>query len=259
MLKLFVWSRHPFDCETKALALLDRLAAGPLAPTTFGAFQPVRSKLTAAGRLTAAAMLSGAPGHRSGSLFLSAKKPPSTLLFEWAGGSINQWYGEFDDQLLDTPAARDALVGFLADCFREFPIVFAGVAHEDDWQSKHWIIEKFDDGGETHIKVGLGVEGCLPGIYWLTAFGPELTAHFGRDALLALPSREAIDLGDRGVAIVLDADPRDADRTTMGEREAAVVRALGQNYIFDIADTARACTPIAGATDPNSRQFRPRA
>jgi hypothetical protein len=61
---------------------------------------------------------------------------------------------------------------------------------------------------------------CLPGIYWLTFFGPELVSFFGRDRLLALGVHQVLDCGASGIGILLQSSP--IAGTAVGEGEVSL-------------------------------------
>jgi hypothetical protein len=249
MLNLFAFSRYCFDHEKKVLALLNRLASGPFPPTHFDVAEPVRRKLDPARRSQAARILSGVPEHTGGSLFLKSKHPPSTFIYRWAPGIIAEWYGEMDDGVIAHKGGRKELIHFITSLFCEFPCVFAGVAPAEDWKAKHWIVEE-DGNGKLIKKTGLDLERSIPGVYWMSIFGAELVAHFGRGTLSSVPDCEVIDLGDAGVALVLTIDPDRERQTQRAAREERIIRALGLEYFFDISKPNRLCTRIAGVTEP---------
>lgn len=251
MLKLFAFSKFRFDKDKKALALLKALDRGPFPPTHFDRAEPVRRKLDDAGRNQAALLLSGAPEHDGGSIFLSSKKPHSIFVFRWMPEVVSDWYAEFKDDILSQKEEQDSLVSFLTTLFRNFPVIFGGVAAEEDWNAKHWIVETHEDG-EDSIKVGLDLERCIPGIYWMTVFGAELVSHFGRDVILSAPDCETIDLGEAGVVLLLKVSPTEGNQDQRARQEQAIVNVLGAKYFFDIAKPDRPCASIPAIHVPSS-------
>jgi hypothetical protein len=248
-LKIFAFSRYRFDTREKALALIEWLAEGPFAPELFDAAEPVRRKLARSEWPQAADMLSGAPAHRGGTLFLQSKKPRATFVFAWFPAGTAEWYAEIDGALLARAGGRDKIVEFLAGLFGAFPVVFAGVSAEEDWNARHWVTEEDEDGGETTTKHGLDLRGCLPGVYWMTVFGTELVEHFGAARLRATSAAQAMDLGAGGMALVLETDPVAAKQRALTAEEDRLREAIGDEYFFDLTRRDRRCTPVPGVSD----------
>lgn len=247
MLKMFAFSRHRFDTTAKATALLDLLESSPYPPAAFNTAEPIRQKLTKETRSKAADLLSGAPQHRAGTLFLSSSRPRATWMFRWVTGATNRWYAEIATHEVSRPGGREEVVQFLLALFREFPVVFAGVAADSEWDAKHWITKEDENGDSETSKLGLELGPCLPGVYWMTVFGDQLTSHFGRKKLLASDSG-AVDLGKPGVAIVSSADPV-KDQPKLHADEQRILESLGKTYFFDIAAPSRPCAGIPGVTN----------
>lgn len=251
LLKLFSFSSHPFDTPGEAEALVDALMGGLFAATRFGSAEPVRRSLKGDGRTAAIALLKGAKGASSGSVYLSGSKPPMTFSIEWRRGQSCLWYAEFDAKLADDASHCTTLSDALASFFGRFPAQFAAVAPSADWDARHWLIEEFDDGGESRTKVGLDLQGHLPGVFWWTLFGREASEFFGRETLLAAPVAQALDLGaSSGVALRAEVCPQRVAGGRLSAAEAAVREMLGDEYFFDIRDPDRCCTAIPGVSQP---------
>jgi len=249
MLKLFAFSTHAFDAPAEAEALIDALMGGLFAATRFGRNEPVRRSLAGAGRAEAIALLKGADGAKSGSVFLAGSKPAMTFTVDWRQGQTCIWYAEFDAKLAEKPSDCANLSAALAALFSRFPAQFAAVAPSADWDARHWIVEKFADGGESTTKVGLDLDGHFPGIFWWTLFGNEACAFFGREKLLSAPVAQTDNLGATG-GVVLRADvcPQRIATGAPSPAESALREMLGQEYFFDINEPQCKGCGVPGVT-----------
>lgn len=253
MLQLFAFSTHPFHAPGEAEALVDALMGGLFAASRFGRAEPVRQALAGDGRAEAIALLKGADGASSGSLLLAGSKPAMTFSIEWRRGQSCQWYAELDAKLAGDAARCAALSDALGALFARFPAQFAAVAPTAAWHARHWLVEEFDDGGESHTKVGLDLDGHLPGIFWWTLFGRDACTFFGRETLLAAPAAQALDLGAvGGVALRSDLCPQRIDGGRLSAAEEALREFLGRDYFFDICDPQRPCTGVPGVSLPRT-------
>jgi hypothetical protein len=223
---------------------------GPFGATRYAWAEPVRIPLASGGRAGAIAMLRGADGANSGSVFLAGSKPRMTIAIEWRRGQSCHWFFDLDAKLALNTSQCDGLSAALAVLFTRFPAQFALLAPSGELQARHWLTEAFEDGGESHTKVGLDLPGHLPGVYWWTLFGREAAAFFGKDLLLAAPVAQAFDLGERGgVALRVSDCPHHAEAGQTSTAESAVRELLGAEYFFDIRDPNRHCSVIPGLTD----------
>lgn len=249
MLKLFAFSTHSFNAPGEALALIDALTAGLFAATHFGRAEPVRQPLAGTGRSEAIALLKGQHGAKSGSIFLAGSKPKMMFSVDWREGQTCMWYAEFDAKLADKPVNCAAFSDALAAIFSRFPAQFAAAAPSGDWDARHWLVEEFDDGGESSTKVGLDLEGHLPGIFWWTLFGREACEFFGRERLMSAPVAQASDLGaNGGVALLADRCPQGLEGGRLSAAETAVRQFLGSAYFFDRQHRRRKGLVIPGLT-----------
>jgi hypothetical protein len=248
MLKLYALSRYEFDTPEKAHALLELLAEAPVPPQTFGSSEPAREKLVRDSWPEAARMLCSTPQRSGGTIFFQSKKPRSTIMIQWSSGSVSEWYWELDDAVLARAGGAAAVADFMGRLFREFPAVFAGVSPEEEWHAKHWLVEKLEYG-RMEQRVGFDLQGCLPGVYWMTVFGKELVEHFGAARLRATPVAQAMDLGAGGMALVLETGPAAAKQRALAAEEDRLREAIGDEYFFDITRRDRRCTPVPGLSD----------
>jgi hypothetical protein len=72
----------------------------------------------------------------------------------------------------------------------------------------------------------------LPGIYWLTVFGPELAGELDFSGLARLPVTLTT-LSNGGCAVLIDEPLVPDDMTKRLEAEARIADALGARYFFD--------------------------
>jgi hypothetical protein len=257
-LQLVAFSKHTFDAPGEAEALIEQLMRVPFGATRFGAAEPARTPLTGAGRSAAASALRGVEGANYGTIVLAGTKPRMTVLVDWRRDRTSTWHAELDVSMASNPSRREVLVDALADLFTRFPARFAALAPAHCWRARHWHVETFDDGGETHTKVGLDLEGQLPGVFWWTLLGREATSHFGRDALLAAPAAQVLDLGEAGGVVLRAAPcPPEGSDVHLSAAEAALRDHLGSEYFFGIRAPTRRRAVIPGLTGPSAADGRP--
>src|SRR5215203_3191457 len=182
MLKITLFTKHRFETKKKAREFFAFLNKSIFTPSRFGDYETAREKFDAKDLEFPVELLSGAPEYRSGEIFLKSEKPKSLMWIRWSVSGISEWYFEIDDKYFKKPEQVPAFIEFLAKLCETFPVVFGGAAPEEDWEAKHWLTEE-DEEGETSQKLGLSLESCLPGIYWITIFGEELIKHFGKKKL----------------------------------------------------------------------------
>jgi hypothetical protein len=251
MLWAFFFSDYRFDDEAKATALLEYLeeAGGPFAPARYGEHEPARQPYTPEARAEAARLLAGHPRHLGGDLALRGARNLFRAAFRWYVHGPLIWDFEVDDSFFTDAARAEEFADFVGGLCRRFPVLFGGAAPEGDWMAKNWIVEYHPDGSLRRTKqVGLNIEGCLPGVYWLTVFGPALVEHFGRRNLERLPTHRVIDLGDAGLLLMLRALPSAPEPPTRLRHDQKIVGALGAEYFFDIGRREKKCRPIKGVT-----------
>ncbi len=252
VLKLFAFSTHAFSAPGEAEASVDALTDGLFAATRFGRAEPVRQSLAGSGRAEATALLRGAPGAASGTVLLAGSKPAMTFAVEWRRDQMSMWFAEFDAKLAAGPPQCASLSAALARLFARFPAQFAAVAPSADWDARHWLVEEFDDGGESLTKVGLDLNGQLPGVFWWTLFGREACDFFGRETLLSAPVAQADDLGAAGgVALRADTCPQHLVGGQLSNTESALREFLGRDYFFDIRQPQHRGIGIPGLTAPS--------
>jgi hypothetical protein len=113
----------------------------------------------------------------------------------------------------------------LSDACRAARADYGFVATDADYRAKHF--SSVPEGvSEVQQYIGENPEHGIPGLYWLTFFGPIYVDHFGADALASIP--EAVVL-DAGAVCLRFGEP--AEETS--DRRQAVIRILGERAFFD--------------------------
>ena len=220
----------------------------PFVPSRYGSHEPLRSTFDASDLIFPARMLS----ERPRTLLLQRVRPRYDAFLTWMIDRDRPWLWNIDFAaawLQPKLCGPLRLTEFLVAVCTEFPPVFAGCATSGDRSLKHTVRRPGEHIEGMILNPGEG----LPGIYWLTFFGPDLVAFFGRKRLLALDVHRIFDRGDSGVGILLQESPIEGTPELRRERESAVVAALGAEYFFDLANAAsakpRLRMPIPRATD----------
>ncbi len=253
-LQFWAFTRATFPTPESAVPLLRTFidAGAPFVPTHYGEVEPVRTPFDPDAVLTPARVLSDRPRD----LFLKRSRPAMEASLTWMVNRQRSWIWTVRltaAWLKPATCGPERLAKFFMDLCAGFPPVFAFCATNADLARKHTLHSPTtgDDLGMRGMILNPG-EG-LPGVYWLTFFGPELVSFFGKDRLLALDVHQIFDCGASGVGILLQGSP---DAGTPGSREgleSRVLAALGKEYFFDIAEAAKskpaARTPVPGATD----------
>ena len=244
MIRMSLWTRHQFDTAAKARAFAEFLASQP-APfklDRFGSSEPARQKLEPATYKTAAKML--VDDGRSGWLFLKGSKRKFSASIRWAEGRLAEW-GFFLDEDLQQKDEVEALIAFISRLCRFVAIEFGGAAPDAEWKAKNWLIEKSTHGTSSE-RIGVDLERCLPGIYWLTMLGESVVSVFGRDKVKKSPCARFVDLGEHGCLILVREVPLEGTLEERLKEDAEVILDLGRRYFFDIAHRNQPCSPILG-------------
>jgi hypothetical protein len=154
------------------------------------------------------------------------------FLFEGASGGngtyrTNLYFNESADASKWVPWILQLVV--------EIPILFGGGCSMAEHDAKHLTVEKLSGGGSARGAVGLSnaeFQKYLPGIYWLTVFGPELAAELDFSGLSRLPVTVTT-LANDGRAVQLEEPFVPKDMTKRLELEAQIADVLGAGYFFD--------------------------
>jgi len=194
-------------------------------------------------------LLSGSPDGRYGRIFLKGAKFKGFMAVSWGMNDRGGMTLSLDRAFFTKQERIEGLFAFVEAFCEMYSIVYGYGASIEDWEATHRRRIESPDGGSIDIKVQEDFDHCLPGVYWMTLFGPTLTSYFGRDVLMSLSGSRPLELGKDGVGVILD-DPHpfassQSERFAQG-REIAT--RLGQHYFFDPNDIAKTCAPIPGVT-----------
>jgi hypothetical protein len=254
MINATLFTRHQFKSEEDAAALFKLLNEidGAFMPSHFNSHEPVRriydpNDLTAPSKL-----LAGSSEFRSGSIFLKGQKHKLLYWFKWSESSISSWHIWLDDKFFERPERTDEFLNLMVRLCESFPIIYGGVAPQEDWEAKHWFTTDLPGGGTSSAKVGLSLEGCLPGVYWITLFGANLVSYFGHSKIKDLPTYRTIDTGSGGTLLMLRENPLSPALSQRLLHDSQVMDLLGRQYFFLIDDRKDTCQPIPGIIDSHT-------
>ena len=251
MFKVTLYTWHKFDSREKAAELFDffKEAGGTFKPSRFGASEPVKRVYDPAKPAAPIKLLSGAPDFGGGGVMLKGSKFKFLVWITWeaAPEAVSTWHMWLSEKFFERAERLEEFVGFITKLCGRFPILFGGACPEVDWDAKHWVNIK---GTGSLVKAGAALDKCLPGVYWLTIFGPQLVEHFGREKIESLSVRRVLDFGSGagGLGIVLRDSPFEPAKSERLRQDAEVAQQLGEEYFFDAADPEKECRPIPSVT-----------
>jgi hypothetical protein len=137
---------------------------------------------------------------------------------------------------LDAAAVDDSRwVPWILRLAGEVPVLFGGGCTQAEHDAKHLTVRELSGGGTAEGAVGFSnaeLQKQLPGIYWLTVFGPELAAEFDFSELSRLPAT-ITKLSNGGCAALLDEPLVPDDIAARLAVEARIADVLGAQYFFD--------------------------
>jgi hypothetical protein len=117
----------------------------------------------------------------------------------------------------------------------ELPVLFGGGYSLTEYDAKHVFVEEHSGGGRSEGALGVSnaeFQKYLPGIYWLTVFGPDLAGALDVSSLSQLPVKiTTLSHGARTVQIDEPLVP--ADMSKRLQLEARIADVLGADYFFD--------------------------
>jgi hypothetical protein len=130
-------------------------------------------------------------------------------------------------------AKRDSWLAWIYRLSRELSLYYGFGCPVAEYSAKHTVVEQVPGGTATGETGGSHDDffRYLPGLYWLTLFGPELVAHFGAK-LDNLPESSVVELdGSRAVLLNGSVIPENMeDRLRLQARWASH---LGADHFFD--------------------------
>jgi hypothetical protein len=177
-------------------------------------------------------------------LFVRGAKDSFTAMFTQAARRLSLWNFWWDVKAMGG-RRRQLWLDWLFDLCRSLPPHYGFGCSTDEYDAKHILVESYPRGSATR---GLGISTAeffkfLPGLYWLTIFGTELTGFFG-STLESLPHSSVIRISPSQNAIVLDGNvvPEIMDQRLQVEAEISDV--LGSQYFFDRNQTDIEFQPV---------------
>lgn len=255
MFTVTLYTRHRFDSRQKAAELFDFFneVGGTFKPARFGQKEPVKKVYHPAKLAAPVKLLSGAPDFESGGVMLKGAKFKFLAWITWeaAPEETSVWYMWLSEKFFERAERLEEFVNFIIKLCERFPVIFGGACPEEDWDAKHWVNIK---GTGSLIKAGAALNKCLPGVYWMTLFGPQLVEHFGRERIANLPVRRVLDLGSGadtgagGLGIMLRDNPYEPAKSERLQRDAEVMKLLGEEYFFNAASPDKECSPVPSVT-----------
>jgi hypothetical protein len=167
----------------------------------------------------------------NGNLFIQCSKNLLIWIKEFAKKIYNETY------FLEKSKDKFALRVLLLDNFSVSRPFFARGSKKEEYDKKHKVIEKLDDGGTVQSAVGISRQEFrqqLPGIYSFTVFGAEVIEFFSRAKLegmkIAFPNLEYFE-GDNYFGFQIDDENQSLEIVIQIQKEIA--QYLGQEYFFD--------------------------
>ena len=162
--------------------------------------------------------------------------------FRWYDGrffSVNVW---LKPSALERTNRRERWLEWIFRLIETVPCIYGFGTSAEEYDAKH--VEESDDG-----RGALGVSldelsRFLPGIYWLTVFGPELSDAFDFAKAEAIPGVAVRRLLGRQTVVLLDGTPIPDDMDERLRRESQIAEQLGRQYFFDRAHPRRALRAV---------------
>jgi hypothetical protein len=251
MFNMVIYTKHQFNSPEKAGEFFKFLNdfGGTFAPAYYDRQEPVKKPYTSDDLSEPIRLLSGQPKHNSGGLLLKGSKHEFLAVVKWSRSEVVSWQFYLSDKYFDNAKRRDEFTHFVTQLCQAFPILYGGGAAKEDWDAKHWLKVQRPGGGYSRRKMGLEIEECLPGVYWLTLFGKPLVKHFGRKKLESLPAHQVLDFGDNGLGLMLSESPSDPGLSERLQRDQEIISKLGSQYFFDMHNPQAGCEAIPGVTE----------
>jgi hypothetical protein len=172
--------------------------------------------------------------RRDGLLFVSGGSGEFRAMFGPSAGVWSEWelWVELGSFQTDSSGWLEWLFGLC----EQLPVLFGYGCSEAEFMAKHSEAETFDNGGSVEGWVGSSspeFRDYLPGLYWLTIFGPELTGHFDVSAVERVGGVGMRRLAQDQVALHLDDPVVPLDMNDRLRKEAELAELLGVEYFFD--------------------------
>lgn len=207
-----------------------------LQPEFFGLGEPVRRRFASEGIESAVeTWVSQGMGlylrRRSRPKFLAGiewfrrEKGLDPRLFPW---SCTVW--------LSASAGDGLALKLLRFLIRHFEPAFGYITTNEDHRDKHFLTFEDIDGG-TEMYVGQEIlenEETLPGVYWVTYFGPWVVEKIGKDRFAELKA-EKVESIDGGYLVQAYNSGSEAGSPLAKQAETRIMNRLGKQHFFDKA------------------------
>ncbi len=171
--------------------------------------------------------------RRAETLFVKGKGDGFLGMLKWNDGrffTVNVW---LKPSALGRQSRRDRWLEWMFRLIETVPSLYGYGVSSEEYDAKH-----LQESKDSRKAVGVSLSELsefLPGIYWLTVFGPELSEAFDFRRLEAMPGVAVRRLLGRQTVVQLDGEPIPADMDERLAVEAHIAQQLGAEYFFDRA------------------------
>jgi len=166
---------------------------------------------------------------REGMLFVRGAKESFTAMFMRTNDPLSLWTFWWDVKAM-SDKKRDPWLTWIYGLCRALPPYFGSGCSTEEHDAKHLVVK-----GSATGAVGVSIaefRKFLPGLYWLTLFGPEVCEHFG-SVLESLPHTSFVRPATEQLALLLDGPVLPQNMEERLRTEAELSDLLRANYFFD--------------------------
>jgi len=181
--------------------------------------------------------------RRTKSLFVDGARDGFQVMVNRVQGSlydVNIWIAA---AALDEEAKRGEWLAWLFRFLEAAPVLFAHGEIKPEHDAKH-----LNELVDRRRWLGASLRELmtfLPGIYWLTVFGPDLKQTIDVERLADLPEVTLHHLASDQTAVVLNEPPTPRDMAARLVLERRIAGVLGDDYFFDRERAGRALKTVA--------------
>lgn len=169
-------------------------------------------------------------------LFVRGGKDNFLAVFSEETPSLSKWTFWLDVRSMRGEKAKYWLEWLFHLC-GELPILYGFACSTEEYDAKHTTVEILPDAlGYATSTVGVSTAEFyqyLPGLYWLSIFGPELVQEFGKSRLLMLPGVKSFAIGSMQVAIWFDEPVLPEKKELRLKAESHIADLIGPQFFFD--------------------------
>jgi len=159
---------------------------------------------------------------------LKPKFPPPLFTCRWM-----VWF----DRSWSRKIGYTKLKAFAAEMFRVSRAEFGFLTTEEDYKARNFLVTR--EGQLTRERfVGADPEHGMPGLYWITLFGSQLTEWLGREKLSAGPGSVEPLAGD-GTLLQFGESPDTCRSPEVLAQQRIIIERLGEQRFFDITSPGR--------------------